>query len=195
MLEQLLKRVEETSIFQYGLVKPSEIRYLQEIREICQGNSCRQYGRTWACPPGVGTIDDCRNRCMQYNTMLVFTGIFLLEDSYDYEGMMRSMAEFKLIAHELESAIKPYLKDYLILSNEGCGICKVCTYPDAPCRFPDQLHHSIEGYGILVSDLAKQAGVNYNNGENSVTYFGALLFNDTDQKKRELTTGRENGAI
>jgi hypothetical protein len=22
--------------------------------------------------------------------------------------------------------------------------------------------------------------VNYNNGENSVTYFGALLFNDTD---------------
>jgi hypothetical protein len=42
------------------------------------------------------------------------------------------------------------------------------------------LHHSIEGYGILVSELAKKAGVNYNNGENTITYFGSLLFNDTD---------------
>jgi predicted metal-binding protein len=74
--------------------------------------------------------------------------------------------------------MKPYLSDYLVLSNEGCEICKDCLYPHAPCRFPDRLHHSIEGYGILVSDLAKKAGVNYNNGENTVTFFGALLFNN-----------------
>lgn len=188
MLEKLLEQIKETNVFQYGLTKPSKISYLQEIREICKDNSCGQYGAAWSCPPAVGTIEECRDRCMQYNTMIVFTGIFLLENSFDFEGMIRGMMDFKQIARDLESAVKPYLKDYLVLSNEGCGTCKTCTYPYTPCRFPEQLHHSIEGYGILVSELAKQAGVNYDNGENSVTYFGALLFNDTGILKE---TGRQ----
>lgn len=178
MLERLLERVRDTVVLEYGLVNPSKISYLQEIRDICAGNTCRQYGKTWACPPAVGTIEECRDRCMKYSTMLVFTDKFKLKNSFDYEGMIRGMMDFKQTAHKLDSAIKPYLKDYLILSNEGCGTCKDCTYPEAPCRFPQQLHHSIEGYGIIVSDLAKQAGLSYNNGENTVTYFGALLFND-----------------
>jgi hypothetical protein len=33
---------------------------------------------------------------------------------------------------------------------------------------------------IFQYGLAKQAAINYNNGENTVTYFGALLFNDID---------------
>jgi predicted metal-binding protein len=113
--------------------------------------------------------------------MLVFTGKFALEDSFDLEGMKRSLKDFKQIAREVEAIAKPYLKNYLVLSNESCSTCKTCAYPDAPCRFPEQLHHSIEGYGILVTELAKQASVNYNNGENTITYFGALLFNNTDK--------------
>ena len=70
------------------------------------------------------------------------------------------------------------VSDFLLLSNEGCGRCTACTYPDAPCRFPQLLHHSLEGYGFIVSDLAKEAGIRYHNGANTVTYFGALLFND-----------------
>jgi predicted metal-binding protein len=180
MLTVLLEQLRRTSVFQYGLAKPSEIKYRQEIREICKDNSCRQYGKTWACPPAVGTVKECKNRCLQYSSMLVFTGKFALEDSFDFDGMIRGMNDFKRIAHDLESVVKPYLKSYLVLSNESCNTCKTCTYPDAPCRFPKQLHHSIEGYGIVVSELAQQAEVNYNNGENTVTYFGALLFNDID---------------
>lgn len=32
-----------------------------------------------------------------------------------------------------------------------------------------------EGYGIFVSELAKQAGIRYNNDVNTVTYFGGLV--------------------
>ncbi|MDR3239466.1 MAG: DUF2284 domain-containing protein [Clostridiales bacterium] len=180
MLEKLLKRIEGAGVYEYGLVNPSEIEYRQMIRDICAGNTCRQYGMTWACPPAVGTVEECRNRCLQYNTMLVFTGVFRLEDVFDWEGMLRGLKDFKEIARNVDAAVKPYLKNYLVLSNEGCGACESCTYPDAPCRFPEQLHHSIEGYGILVSELAKQTAVKYNNGKNSVTYFGALLFNNTE---------------
>jgi predicted metal-binding protein len=180
-LQSLVEQVKQTGVFQCGFAKPSEINYRQEIREICKDNSCRQYGRTWACPPAVGTVEECKNRCLRYSAMLVFTGKFMLEDSFDLDGMKRSMNDFKRIAHEVESAAKPYLKNYLVLSNESCNTCTTCAYPDTPCRFPEQLHHSIEGYGILVAELAEQAAVNYNNGENTVTYFGALLFNHTDE--------------
>ena len=67
----------------------------------------------------------------------------------------------------------------LLLSNEGCGRCARCTYPDAPCRFPELLHHSLEGYGWIVKELADAAGIRYHNGPNTVTYFGALLFCET----------------
>lgn len=179
MIEKLLDRAKQAGVHQHGSVKPSEVEFKQEIRDICKANVCRKYGTTWACPPAVGTVEECRERCLRYNTMLVFTGKFMLEDSFDYEGMVRGASEFKKLALDFEAAVKPLLKDYLMLSNESCGLCKVCTYPHAPCRFPERLHHSLEGYGVIVSDLAKQAGVNYNNGENSLTYFGALLFNDS----------------
>jgi predicted metal-binding protein len=177
VIETLSKLIKKTDVFQYGFISPSEIEYRQNIREICKDNSCGQYGKTWACPPAVGTVEECRKRCVKYNTMLVFTGIFLIENPFDFEGMMRGLLDFKQIAYNLEFMVKPHLNKYLVLSNEGCGICKTCTYPNTSCRFPERLHHSIEGYGILVSELAEKAGVNYNNGEDTITYFGSLLFN------------------
>ncbi|WP_081468714.1 DUF2284 domain-containing protein [Treponema primitia] len=59
-------------------------------------------------------------------------------------------------------------------------MCKTCTYPNSPCRFLEKLHHFIEGYGILVNELTQRADINYSNGEDTVTYFGALLFNDDE---------------
>ena len=61
---------------------------------------------------------------------------------------------------------------------EGCEKCKKCTYPDAPCRFPERLHHSLEGYGFNVSKLAAKAGLHYIGGPNTITYFGAVLYNE-----------------
>ena len=87
------------------------------------------------------------------------------------------MKTFKVTVDRFAEAVKEHMDDALILSNEGCGRCKDCTYPDAPCRFPDKLYPSIEGFGFIVSELAQQAGIKYNNGPNTVTFFGAVLYN------------------
>ncbi|MDR0812979.1 MAG: DUF2284 domain-containing protein [Oscillospiraceae bacterium] len=177
MLDNLQEKLDRAGVFQHGIVNPRDVEFSETVRGYCEENLCRQYGKTWACPPAVGTVAECRERAQRYNTMLVFTGKYALEDSYDFDGMMTAMRDFKDIAARLSDEVRPFLSDYLLLSNEGCGRCGVCTYPDSPCRFPDSVHGSIEGYGIFVSKLAEQAGVKYNNGENTVTYFGALLFN------------------
>lgn len=178
MIKNIQEILAESGVFQHGIVNTENIVFSDEVRKMCEVNTCRQYNKTWACPPAVGTVDECRQRCLKYKKILTFSAKYDIEDSFDFEGMKTAMNDFKYIARDIESKIKPYLSDYLMLSNEGCGICEQCTYPDEPCRFPDKVHSSIEGYGIFVNELAKTTGINYINGTNTVTYFGALLYND-----------------
>ena len=65
---------------------------------------------------------------------------------------------------------------HLVLTSEGCRNCQTCTYPDAPCRFPDRMCPSVESYGIFVNEEAAEAGIHYINGANTVTYFGNVFF-------------------
>lgn len=159
-----------------GFLTTDGLQYYPEVRKICEGNTCRNYGKSWACPPAVGTLSECQARVNRYDTMLLLSRVFALEDSFDFEGMTEGLHSFKQTVDRFGQLLQPHLSAYLLLSNEGCGRCKVCTYPDAPCRFPERLHHSLEGYGFVVNDLARAAGIRYNNGPDTVTYFGALLF-------------------
>lgn len=118
--------------------------------------------------------------------MLVLSGKYDLEDSFDYEGMTDGMKRFSETCRTFDKAIRPQISKYILFSNEGCDLCKSCTYPDAPCRFPDRVHGSLEGNGIFVTQLAKLAGMKYNNGPNTVTYFGALVCNRADLEKLEI---------
>ena len=44
---------------------------------------------------------------------------------------------------------------------------------------PDKALASLEAYCISVSDLAASCGMKYINGQNTVTYFGAVMFNES----------------
>ena len=64
----------------------------------------------------------------------------------------------------------------LHLGAGGCNICPVCArVENHPCRFPDMAISSLEAHGINVSRLAAECGMKYINGQNTVTYFGAVL--------------------
>ena len=64
----------------------------------------------------------------------------------------------------------------------GCGACRVCPrcakLSEAPCRNPNLATPSLESHGINVSALAESCGMRYINGENTVTYFGAVLLHE-----------------
>ena len=182
-MEKLQKILEQAGIFEYGLVDTETIQCTQDVRDMCEVNTCRQYGKNWACPPATGTVDECQQRLKQYEKMLLFSVKYDLEDSFDYEGMQAGAAEFKKVCREVDAAVRPYLEDYLILSNGACSLCKECTCPDAPCRFPKQAYGSLEGYGIFASELAKQAGLHYINCANTVTYFGAVVCRAKDMEE------------
>lgn len=185
LLQKIRDAAAESGFTETGCVPPEKLHYLPEVRKICEGNVCRNYGATWACPPAVGTLEECRERVSRYGTMLLFSKKYQLEDSFDFHGMLSALRDFKQTVDMFNGQLKALVTDCLLLSNEGCGRCETCTYPSAPCRFPGRLYHSLEGYGFSVSELAAAAGLRYNNGVNTVTFFGALLFNGKETAGRE----------
>lgn len=171
----------------FAEVPVDKIHFSTKVREMCADNKCGRYGTTWACPPGIGTFEECVARCKQYEKAYVFSTAYELEDSFDFEGMMEGHAKFSAASKELRKRLEG---DFLMLSLEGCDNCKVCTYPDAPCRFPDKSLGSLEGYGIFVNDLAREAGIPYRKGAYSVSYFGAVFHT----RRRDDSAGTEGCA-
>ncbi len=157
----------------WGFIRTEEIVFHEEVRRMCESNRCGQYGKTWACPPGAGTFEECRARCLRYPRAMVFSGCYELEDCFDAEGMAEGHRRFAASSARLRERLEG---DFLLLSNEGCPRCKKCTYPDAPCCFPETLSPSVEGYGIMVYELAKSAGLRYRASPESVSYFGMCCF-------------------
>ena len=193
---EIMRTVFAAGFSDAGILPVEKIRCHEEVRKICEENRCRAYGRTWACPPAVGTLEECSRRVSAYRYMQLFSRAYRLEDEFDFDGMKDAMMAFKKAVDELAARLEEkgwsagsqeQQEDgkspakLQLLSNESCTRCKTCTYPDAPCRFPDRLYHTIEGYGYYVSELAAQAGIPYMNGRSTVTFFGAVLYGNKDE--------------
>ena len=110
-------------IFQHGYADPHDIVFRDEIQDICRGNACRAYGKTWACPPAIGGIEECRERVNKYKNALVFSCKYDLEDSYDYEGMVEAGEKFRHTCDKLWEELDGAGNGYLLLANGGCQRC------------------------------------------------------------------------
>ena len=161
-----------------NVIETEELFFDPVFREICASNACGQYGKCWTCPPDAGEIDDLMAEAKEYSYALVYQTVTELEDRYDYEGMMEAGNTHNRLAQDLRKAFPvEAVSRALHLGAGGCRLCKVCAKKtNEPCRFPEHAMKSLEAYGIHVSKMAETAGMKYINGQDTVTYFGAVLF-------------------
>ena len=168
--------LDRPDIFEYRVVGTDAIPFSPAVVEACARNACGMYGKRWTCPPGVGTLEELEQKIKAYPFAAVFTCKYEIEDSFDFEGMREGQRKAKRVFSAVTEEMRAEKEAFLALGNEGCSLCERCTYPDAPCRFPDRAMPSVEACGVNVMQLAKQIGVHYNNGPNTVTYFCMILF-------------------
>lgn len=150
------------------------------FRAICESNQCGGYGKCWMCPPYIGEIHQLMDTVRSFPRGLWFQTISDIEDSYDIEGMFEAGARHAQVSRRIREKVAPLLKKpFLLLSCGGCHLCEVCAkQEDQPCRFPDQALSSLEGYGVDVYNTTKDTDLKYINGQNTVTYFGIVLFSE-----------------
>lgn len=174
--EILIGETKRLGIHEHAFIKTESIFFSGEVRKLCERNACGLYGTCWACPPAVGTLEQCRQHCLNYENAFVFSTLTLLENKYDVEKWKEAGMKHEEVTDAVAGIFEKCFKKIFVLSTEGCAICPSCTYPDNPCRFPERMHPATEAYGILVTDLSKKCGIRYNNGARALTFFSVVFF-------------------
>ncbi len=147
------------------------------FRDICKSNGCGMYGRCWMCPPDIGDIEPMMAEVRKYGHGLLYQTIADIDDSFDIEGMQEAGRRHVLVSQRLEAFLMLQLEKHLHLSCGGCRVCERCAKLDGlPCRDPERAMSSMEAYGIDVYQTCKPTELKYINGQNTVTYFGIVLF-------------------
>ena len=59
-------------VFEYRILDSSDISVEDRVRIVCQ-QECERYNTTWACPPAVGTLDECARRIHAYDKAVFFS--------------------------------------------------------------------------------------------------------------------------
>lgn len=148
------------------------------LRSLCKSNQCGNYNTNWMCPPGIGTYEEVINRLRSCKDGIILLMVYQLEDSFDLEGMNKAFSLFRAKLDELIEDITLHIprEELLCLGGGRCKICDTCTFASGePCRYPHEAIASVSGYCIDVNSTVTNAGLNYNNGPNTVTNVGLIL--------------------
>ena len=175
LLEQQLS---ELPLYTYFYVDPQSLDFSDRIRWICE-HECPMYGKSWACPPGVGAVAECEAKCKSYTNCLVVGTITEVEDLNSMEAALRTRPEHEAITNQVrdllrEQGVWPY-----ILSTEACAVCERCAILDGlPCRLPGRMHPCVESHGINLIPTLEENGLDFIYGNDIVTWYSLLFFNE-----------------
>ena len=179
MYEELIRNVILKGANKASIIPVSKIPFEPELRKLCETNQCGNYGKSWTCPPDVGDVYSLIEKAKKYNYALVYQTVSKLEDSFDFEGMRQGLKYYEDVTKKIKELVyKEINPPILQLAAGWCKICGTCAKKESkPCRYPEHAIASLEAYGVYVAKLAEKANMKYINGVNTVTYFGAFLFN------------------
>ena len=156
---------------------PKKLKFLPEVRDMCNSNKCGQINKKWVCPPACGTIEEMSERYLRFHDGVIFQTICRMDSEYDLDVMYEVMENHKKAMGSLLKSVSELDEEVVPFGSDGCGNCTECTYPDNPCRFPKTAFPSLEACGLLVSDVCNDNSVPYYYGRNTVAFTGAFLFN------------------
>ena len=151
------------------------LRFLPEVRDMCAAGRCGSYGRCWTCPPHCGTLEEISARAAACSRGVLVQSTGEMEDDFDVECMMETERLQKERFRALTERVRQAQPDCLPMSAGACTLCAKCTCPDEPCRFPRLAVPSMEAYGLVVSDVCRDSGLDYYYGPRTITYTSCIL--------------------
>ena len=174
-IPELRALAEEIGFEHTGNLDPATIELKEEVRQMCASGKCAVYDKRWSCPPGCGTLEEYRELLKGYTRGILVQSVGELEDSFDVETMLETEVAHKERFYALRKALDERGIEALAAGAGCCTVCKECTYPDAPCRFPEQKMSSMEAIGMLVTEVCTANGLPYFYGENTIAYTSCFL--------------------
>lgn len=174
--EQIESMILDLPLMQYEWISPSELSFKEKVRQICH-QECPMYGKSWSCPPAVGTVEECRERCRSYEGVFLFTTIAEVTDIANLDETLQTRFDHEEITRKIGKFFRDAGREIQMLSSESCAICESCAYCEGQlCRHPEYMIPCIESQGILVTELAERYGIPFLDSMTAVQWFGMILY-------------------
>ena len=171
------EQLAELPLYGYFYIDPKKLEFSDRIRWICE-HECPMCNRTWACPPGVGSVTLCRAKCLSYANCLMIATIVEVADITNIDETLATRPGHEAITNEVRDLMRQQGTEPYILSTEACAECERCAWLDGePCRHPDRMHPCVESHGINVVPVLEENGIEFQFGSNVVTWVSLLFYN------------------
>lgn len=174
-MDILLKQAEACGFDHTGPLCCSSLRFYPEVREMCAADKCKNYGRSWSCPPACGTLEEIAEKASGYQHGILVQSTGQLEDDFDFEAILATEQLHKQRFYALVEQARQQFPHCLPMASGACTQCSSCSYPDAPCRNPDRAIPSMEAYGLLVSEVCEKSNLRYYYGPGTITFTVCIL--------------------
>ena len=175
-MELLESQLAELPLYGYFNIDPKSLEFSDRIRWICE-HECPMYNRTWACPPAVGAVAQCREKCLGYENCLMIATITEVSDIADINETLATRPEHEAITNQVRDLMRGQGIDPYILSTEACTVCERCAWLDGePCRHPERMHPCAESHGINLIPTLEENGIEFQFGANVVTWVSLLFY-------------------
>lgn len=174
-IKRLIDKGKVFGLTQVVPLSAANLEVMEDVRQMCAANTCGKYAANWSCPPGCGELDAIRKKLETYREGLLVQTVGDVEDSFDFENMMRTEQAHKEHFIRFYDYLKETYDRTLALGSGSCTRCASCTYPDAPCRMPHQMVSSMEAYGLLVSDVCRKSDLPYYYGSDKIAFTSCYL--------------------
>lgn len=177
MNKQLLEeKLSALPLYIYGFIDPNQLEFSDRIRYICE-HDCPMYGSSWACPPAVGSVEECKKKCLSYKNCLLISTITEVEDIDNIHETLQTRHPHEKLTNQVRDLMREMGVNPFVLSTESCAVCERCAYADGlPCRMPGRMHPCVESQGINIIPTLEEMGMDFQYGENVVTWVSLLLF-------------------
>lgn len=178
--EKLEQQLAELPLYGYFFLESNQLLFTERVRYICQ-HECQMFGKTWACPPAVGTVEQCKEKCLSYPNFLMIATVTEVQDISDITETLATRGDHEAVTREAERMVQEQGMDTYTLSTEACALCESCAYPNGPCRHPEYMRPCIESHGIVLSEVAEECGLPFQYGDNVVTWFSLIFYKEKEK--------------
>lgn len=174
--EEFQQKLDQLPLLGYYDIDPQTLEFSDRIRWIC-AHECPMYGKTWACPPGVGPGETCRARCLSYPKAMLIASVAEVTDISDIAETLATRPAHEALTDQVRDLLLEQGEQPFVLSTEACAICPHCTMPEGkPCRHPDRMHPCVESHGINIIPTLERCGLTFQYGSNVVTWVSLLFY-------------------
>ncbi len=168
------KKAEFLGFSHTAAMNPATLVAWEDVRAMCAADTCRAYGKNWTCPPHCGTLEQCQQHMRRFSRGVLVQTVGTMEKTVDTRAYRETEKRHLHQFYALAEAVRAQHPDALCLGSGGCRICPTCAYPD-PCRFPGKACASMEAYGLFVTDVCRDNGLDYHYGDKTITYTACIL--------------------